>query len=45
MLRIAAILTTDRPRAVKIATIRNLILSNEASMPVKKVANPTANGA
>lgn len=45
MLRIAAILTSDRPRAVKIATIHNLVLSNEASMPEKKAANPTANGA
>lgn len=37
----AAILTSDRPRVVKIATIRNLILFNEASMPIKKVAKPT----
>ena len=44
MLRIAAILTSDRPRTVKIATIRNLILFDEASMSIKKVANPTANG-
>ena len=44
MLRIAAILTSDRRKEVKTATIRNLIPPNETSMPIKKAANPAANG-